>query len=512
MPGQERKFPASERLISSTDRKGRIVHCNKAFEEISGYSREELIGRPHNIIRHPDMPKLAFKTMWEHLKDGKPWMGLVKNRCKNGDYYWVNAYVTPITENGEIIGYESVRSCPSRADVSRAERLYRKINKTGFKYGGVNFIAPENIYLAIALIGAMALVAFDQTLASTLWLGIATLGYGLWSTLRRRKIYDEIGKLLDGAFKHELAICTHTDSNSDLGRLQVAIMSERAHLDTVMTRIDDAAERVSAQAKTGLIRAEEAHSGMHRQQLETERVVTAMQEMTKAITALSHHVQETASNAEHASNDAEQGRRIAEVTRRSIEHLSHTVDAIGDSVGVVSTHITKIAKAAMVIEEIAEQTNLLSLNAAIEAARAGDHGRGFAIVAQEVRTLAQNTRDSTSEIHQLITELTSSAEQAVEVAQTGKKEASDGLSRVQETEQKLADISASLNHISDMAQQMAAAIEEESLVASDVNQQTENIAALADDGMTISERTADSIRGVQEVARQLRELVRGFKR
>lgn len=111
---QERTFSPDVKLISTTDLRGIIQHCNDDFVKISGFTRDELIGQPHNIVRHPDMPPLAYKIMWEHLKAGRPWMGLVKNRSKNGDYYWVDAYVTPVTEHGKVIGYESVRSCPSR--------------------------------------------------------------------------------------------------------------------------------------------------------------------------------------------------------------------------------------------------------------------------------------------------------------------------------------------------------------------------------------------------------------
>ena len=125
----ERTFAKDVKLISTTDLKGKIVHCNQAFIDISGFEKEELIGAPHNLVRHPDMPPEAFDIMWSHLKQGKPWMGLVKNRSKNGDYYWVDAYVMPVTENGNVIGYESVRSCPDRDDIARAEKLYQAIRK-----------------------------------------------------------------------------------------------------------------------------------------------------------------------------------------------------------------------------------------------------------------------------------------------------------------------------------------------------------------------------------------------
>ncbi|RDL43574.1 aerotaxis receptor [Marinomonas piezotolerans] len=116
----ERTFPKEVKLISTTDLKGKIVHCNQAFIDISGFNKEELIGSPHNLVRHPDMPPAAFEVMWSHLKQGKPWMGMVKNRSKNGDFYWVDAYVTPVTEDGHVIGYESVRTSPDRKHVERA--------------------------------------------------------------------------------------------------------------------------------------------------------------------------------------------------------------------------------------------------------------------------------------------------------------------------------------------------------------------------------------------------------
>src|SRR5690606_5822917 len=124
---RERTFPAEDRLISTTDLNSKITYCNDAFVAISGFTREELLGQPHNIVRHPDMPPPVFAHMWETLKQGKPWMGLVKNRSKNGDFYWVSAYVTPVYEDGRMIGYESVRSLPSRDQVARAEALYARL-------------------------------------------------------------------------------------------------------------------------------------------------------------------------------------------------------------------------------------------------------------------------------------------------------------------------------------------------------------------------------------------------
>ncbi|MBS0440883.1 MAG: PAS domain-containing protein, partial [Proteobacteria bacterium] len=111
-------------LVSSTNLKSRITYCNPAFVAVSGYAREELIGQPHNLIRHPDMPAEAFRDMWATLEAGEPWTGVVKNRRKSGDHYWVRANVTPVIENGRITSYLSVRTAPSRDEVAAAEALY----------------------------------------------------------------------------------------------------------------------------------------------------------------------------------------------------------------------------------------------------------------------------------------------------------------------------------------------------------------------------------------------------
>ena len=123
----EQTFPDQQRLISATDINSHITYCNAEFAAMSGFSQAELIGSTHNLVRHPDMPAAVFESMWGYLKAGQSWMGVVKNRCKNGNFYWVSAYVTPILEDGKLVGYESVRVKPSREQVSRAETLYARL-------------------------------------------------------------------------------------------------------------------------------------------------------------------------------------------------------------------------------------------------------------------------------------------------------------------------------------------------------------------------------------------------
>jgi aerotaxis receptor len=116
-------------IVSRTNTKGQINFINDDFIEVSGFSAEELIGAPHNIVRHPDMPQEAFQDLWNTLGEGKPWVGMVKNRCKNGDYYWVEAHASPIRDGDSVVGYMSVRVKPGRDKVAAAEKVYRQFRE-----------------------------------------------------------------------------------------------------------------------------------------------------------------------------------------------------------------------------------------------------------------------------------------------------------------------------------------------------------------------------------------------
>ncbi|MFN3861393.1 MAG: PAS domain-containing protein, partial [Roseateles sp.] len=126
---REYPFPAGQVLVSVTDPQGRITWCNPAFVAVSGYAEAELLGQPHNIVRHPDMPEEAFRDLWATVESGHPWQGLVKNRRKNGDHYWVLANATPVFAGERIVGYMSVRSAPTREQVQAAEALYAQMRE-----------------------------------------------------------------------------------------------------------------------------------------------------------------------------------------------------------------------------------------------------------------------------------------------------------------------------------------------------------------------------------------------
>ena len=294
---RERTFPAQQRLISTTDAKGVITYCNDAFREISGFSREELIRAPHNLVRHPDVPPAVFEHMWSTLKKGSPWMGIVKNRCKNGDHYWVNAYVTPVFENERVVGYESVRVKPTAEQIRRAEALYLRLNR------GKSAVPQRDKWLPVLqdwlpfilvsqlsfMIGATLNSSWGFALAALLSIPLGLLGLS-WQQRGVKRLL----RLAEQTTSDPLIAQMYTDSRGPQARLEMSILSQEARLKTCLTRLQDTAEHLSGQARQSDILAHKSSTGLERQRVETEQVATAVNQMAATTQEVASHVQRTA--------------------------------------------------------------------------------------------------------------------------------------------------------------------------------------------------------------------------
>lgn len=481
---REYAFPEQQRLISTTDLKGQISYCNDIFVEVSGFERGELIGSPHNLIRHPDVPAAVFAHMWAALKDGKPWMGIVKNRRKNGDHYWVNAYMTPVLDmQHKIIGYESVRTKPTREQVQRAEALYARLN------AGKNGVPQRDKWLPVAVswlpfvvisqIGFMIGAWLDHTLGFAL-AALLSVPLGLAGRHWQMRGMNRLLRLTEQSTSDPLIAQMYTDTQGTEARLEMAMLSEHTRLKTCLTRLQDSAEQLQQQAKRADGLAHSCSDGLGRQHHETEQVATAINQMAATTQEVAGNVALAAGATEEASRLAAEGREISAQTRKAIELLASAVTETGDAVSALAQNSDEIGTVVDVIKSIADQTNLLALNAAIEAARAGESGRGFAVVADEVRQLAQRTATATGQIHQLIEKLQVQARQAVETTEQGRTQASRGVERVIDADKALTGINTAVERIIDMTSQIASATEQQSAVAEEISHNVSNIARLAD--------------------------------
>ncbi|OBV40970.1 methyl-accepting chemotaxis protein [Janthinobacterium psychrotolerans] len=492
----------TETIVSTTDLQGNITYANPYFIAISGYTAEELIGAPQNILRHPDMPVEAFADFWSTIRSGRSWSGMVKNRCKNGDCYWVLANVTPVVADGAAIGYMSVRTKPTRQQVADAAALYARIKagqaggmaisqgaavRTGWlaKAAGLRDMALGkrigwNLGLiSLALLLQLAWNADVLPASAGPWLTalsvaalVATLYF--WSVLHRTVLLplQQARQACDIMAGGDLTGEIDTTRRDEMGQLLRSLRQLRVNLHSIVGDVRGNFLRISAAS------ADIAAGNMDLSR-RTEAQASALQQTASSMEQLAATVQQNSGNAGQASEMVGKAHGLAGRGGEIVDQVVVMMDEINAS-------SKKIGDITGIIEGIAFQTNILALNAAVEAARAGDQGRGFAVVAGEVRSLAQRSAAAATEIKQLITASLQQVEEGTRLAAQAGASSQDMLGAVQgvngimgeiaaasrEQSHGIGQVNQAVTQMDEVTQQNAALVEESAAASASLQDQT----------------------------------------
>ncbi len=497
LPVTQREFdyPADATLMSTTDIQSHITYANAAFIAVSGFARDDILGQPHSIVRHPDMPAQAFADMWRTLKAGKSWTALVKNRRMNGDHYWVRANATPVIHDGRTTGFMSVRTKPSRDEIAHAEKLYsafrdQRAGHLAFHQGLVvrtgalrclsalqTMPVRWRIRLALAV-----LTLFVMAGAAAVGLGITALAFlSAWAAAACAAtsawLDAQVSRPLALVEKQALSVAAgqpgknvHLNRVDEIGMILRAVNQSGLNLRSL---VDDVGEQVCglrtasgeiAQGNNDLsVRTEQAASNL-------QQTAASMEQMTASVKSSAETAQQASTLASSASEAAAQGGSVVERVVGTMQAITTSSKRIADIIGV--------------IDGIAFQTNILALNAAVEAARAGEQGRGFAVVASEVRSLAKRSADAAKEIKALIGDSVQNVEAGAQLVDHAGQVMKEIVGQVR----CVTDLISSINT---STLQQSSGIGEVNVAVSQLDQMTQQNAALVEQ----SAAAAESLKG-----------------
>lgn len=503
-------FPGDELLVSVTNTKGEITHCNPAFVRVSGFEYEELIGQPHNLIRHPDMPSDAFKDMWRTIANGYPWTGIVKNRRSNGDHYWVKANVTPIMNGDKPKGYLSVRTKPSADEVQAAQVLYERMNaeaQTGkatmrLRAGKVRplglrgwWAQRSDVGLLARMVAMLGVVAVATMLPDVLgWQGSAAWGTrlaalllgGAWIAWRfQSRCANGIEQA--NAWAAQMASCNLSstcehDYSGAVGTLMARLQQIQINISAVVGDVMTEVRGFHSMSKEIALGSLDLSKRTELQASNLEQTAASMEEIAGTVL-------QTADTAQQMDQQSEQSKAVVSRSGEAIQEVGVAMERIRQS----STRMREIIG---VIESIAFQTNLLALNAAVEAARAGEQGRGFAVVAAEVRALAQRSATAAKEISGLINNTVDGI--------------SDGNTRMQAAGKTIDGMVEAVERVSELVHQISLATREQSQGIALVNEAVASLDAMTQQNAALVEQSTSSAESLHIKSERLQRSVSFF--
>ncbi|MGX5027149.1 methyl-accepting chemotaxis protein [Enterobacter asburiae] len=469
-------------LMSTTDIHSYMTHANDTFVQVSGYQLDELMGQPHNLVRHPDMPKAAFADMWYTLQQGEPWSGIVKNRRKNGDHYWVRANAVPMVRNGQVTGYMSIRTRAKEEEIAAVEPLYRALNNGNCKKrihkglvvrkGWLGKLPGMPLRWRVRSVMAALFAVLTATLVTTSagWVPLAAAAVVM--LLGTLLFEQQIVRPIENVARQALKVATgernsvqHLNRSDELG-LTLRAVGQLG----LMCRwlINDVSSQVVS-VRDGSDRLAQGNEELNDRTRQTvanvQQTVATMNQMAASVQSNSETAAEVDKLSVAASSAATKGGNAMQTVVKTMDDIADSTQRIGS--------ITSL------INDIAFQTNILALNAAVEAARAGEQGKGFAVVAGEVRHLASRSANAANDIRKLIDASASKVQSGSEQVHAAGRTMDDIVEQVKNVTQLIA-------HISHSTSEQATGLSELTRAVAELDSITQKNADLVEESAHIS--------------------------
>jgi methyl-accepting chemotaxis protein len=493
-----------QQLISVTDLNGQFIYVNEQYCNATGYNLSELQTKNIKQLTHSDMPNIVIDELSSTLSKGFSWHGVMRINNKKKQDIWLDTFTTPQYENGQVTGYQSISKVADTTLQKNASNIYNSLNKKN-KWATFEFTKNHKfLFLVLLSTIAQGFIYYLLGLTASIIAAVSAVTPILvfWSDIiptaqraqKMQNMFDSISrKIYFGK-----GTASVFDFNFSMMKTKIKAILERT-LDAA-TPI----KKVMAKVSQGL---DESREILAEQKEGIEQLNTSMAQMQASTIEIAQNITVAASDLESTFTQCEQAQQDIHQTTNKIQSLAKAVESASSSADSLTQSANGVGELMADIQSIADQTNLLALNAAIEAARAGEHGRGFAVVADEVRNLSSRTQDSAKEIHQRLTSMLNTIEQWVDLMNKNKDEANFCVESAHASHSKIDSVVDRVQNISHAATQIATAAEEQSVVSSQITSHLDDISQTTDKTLSETENVAQqmqllakSVEGITDLA------------